>query len=226
MFRYEMHMHTKEASACAWDDIHDMLRRYARLGYAGVVVTNHFIGGNTAVDRSLGWKDLVEQYSRPYYDGQETARQLGIDLLFGIEEGYGGGKEFLVYGVEPGFLLERPFLRGAGVEVWSREVHSAGGVLIYAHPFRQRWYIAEPDAMPDLSLADGVELCNLGNDPAADEKARAAFGGMDMIHTAGSDIHNAKFDTAWGMDFPERIATGAQLAAALKRKDYLLAAER
>lgn len=226
MFRYEMHTHTKEASACAWDDIHAMLRRYAEFGYVGVVLTNHFIGGNTAVDRKLPWEALVAQYCQPYYAGQETARQLGIDLLFGIEEGFGGGKEFLVYGVEPEFLLERPFLRGAGVEVWSREVHSAGGVLIYAHPFRQRWYIAEPDAMPDLSLADGVELYNLGNTPQDNGKAEAVFGGMDMIHTAGSDSHNAKFDTAWGMDFPQRIVTGAQLAAALKRKDYLLAAER
>ena len=226
MYRYELHMHTKEASACAKDDIHAMLRHYASFGFSGVVVTNHFLGGNTCVDRSLPWEEVVAQYCAPYYAGLQTAKELGMDLFFGVEEGYGGGKEFLAYGIEPEFLLERPFLRGADISVWSREVHSVGGLLIYAHPFRDRWYVTDPNAMPDMSLADGVELYNFGNPPEQNEKAVAVFDKVDVIHTAGTDSHNAIFEYAWGVGFSEPVHTQGELVAALKRKEHTLLAER
>ena len=225
MYRYELHMHTKEASACGKADIHAMLRHYHSLGFSGVVLTNHFVGGNTAIDRSLPWEELVSQYSAPYYAGQATAEELGMKLFFGIEEGYGGGKEILVYGVEPEFLLERPFLRNAEVSVWSREIHSVGGLLIYAHPFRARDYIRDPDAMPDMSLADGVELYNLGNTPEQNEKAVAVFGNADVILTAGTDSHNTGFGRAFGVDLPDYAATSAELVAILKEKRHTLAVE-
>lgn len=222
MFRYELHMHTCEASACAHSSIHEMIRAYAAKGFSGAVVTNHFSLGNTCIDRTLPWEEFVRQYSRPYYEGQATARELGFDLLFGVEQGYGGGKEFLVYGFEPEFLLENPQLFDAGADQWSRAVHAVGGVFLYAHPFRSRRYIPDPRSMPDMSIADGVELYNLGNRSEDNAYALDIFGGMDMIKIAGSDSHIADFTDAWGVDFPARIQTGAALAAALKQRDFSL----
>lgn len=222
MFRYELHMHTREASACAHSSVEEMIRGYVIRGFSGAVITNHFIGGNTCIDRGLPWDKLVEAYSRPWYEGQKTARALDFDLLFGVEEGYGGGKEFLVYGIGPEFLLERPFLRGAEVSVWSREVRAAGGVLIYAHPFRDRSYVAEPRKMPDMSLADGVELYNFCNRPEDNALAQEVFGGQDLILTAGTDSHHTEYDDFWGVDLPGRVRTGAELAQALKSRDFRL----
>ena len=117
MYRYELHMHTKEGSACAVDTIEEMIRQYVKIGFSGAAVTNHFIGGNTSVSRDLPWEELISQYSRAYYDGKKVAEKLDFDLLFGIEQGYGDGKEFLAYGFEPEFLKERPFLRNADIQV-------------------------------------------------------------------------------------------------------------
>ena len=222
MYRYELHMHTAEASACARATIHDMIRRYAELGFAGAVVTNHFVGGNTCIDRKMPWEELVMAYSRAYYEGLETARELDFDLLFGVEEGYGDGKEFLAYGFEPEFLLERPFLRKAPVSVWSEELHKVGGFLAYAHPFRRRWYIPEPRVMPELSLADGVEIYNRGNDPEDNGYAAEIFGSMDITRIASSDTHDTGFDDPCGIELSERVRTSAELAKKLHSGDFQL----
>lgn len=223
MYKYELHMHTKEASACSPTGISDMIVRYKQLGFSGAVVTNHFYSGNTCIDRGQLWKDFVTDYCRAYYIGQETAHRLDFDLLFGVEEGYGGGKEILVYGIEPEFLLKRPQLRGADLSVWSAEVRAAHGFIAYAHPFRDRPYIRRPDAMPDLSLVDGIEVYNLCNTPEENEKAAAAFSGSGKSLIAGSDLHNDTFEHACGVMLPQRVSSSAQLAQFLASKQFTLA---
>ncbi len=222
MYLYELHAHSCHGSACGVATIEDLLRHFKGLGYAGLVITEHFLGGNTAVDRTLSWEQIVTDYSYAWREGQTLARELDMDLLFGLEEGYGKGKEFLVYGIEPEFLLERPFLRRAPVEVWSREVHEAGGVLIYAHPFRDRDYITDPLEMPDMRLADGVEIWNRANEPEANARAEAVFGGSGCILTAGSDAHNTTFPNPVGVLLPRRAHTGRALAQMLRSRDFSL----
>ena len=134
-YRYELHMHTKEGSACAVSSVEDMIKQYVKIGFSGAAVTNHFIGGNTCVSRSLPWEELIEQYAKAYTNGRKIAEELDFDLFFGIEESYGNGKEFLAYGFEPEFLLSRPFLRNADLRTWAEEIHSVGGFIAYAHPF-------------------------------------------------------------------------------------------
>ena len=66
-YQYELHMHSREASLCGKGSIHDMIRRYADLGYTGAVITDHFFRGNTCIDRDLPWEAFVDGYSRGYY---------------------------------------------------------------------------------------------------------------------------------------------------------------
>ncbi|MBR4305617.1 MAG: PHP domain-containing protein, partial [Ruminiclostridium sp.] len=74
MYKYELHVHTKEGSACSTTSIHDMIRKYKEQGYTGMAITNHFYGGNTCVSRELDWHDFVMEYARAYYEGLETAK--------------------------------------------------------------------------------------------------------------------------------------------------------
>lgn len=222
MYRYELHMHSREASACAHSSIHDMIRSYQDLGYAGAAVTNHFIAGNTCINRRLPWAEFVNQYSRAYYEGLDTAAKLDFDLLFGVEQAYDTGKEFLVYGFEPDFLVRHPELRDGSAGDWSRAVREIGGFFAYAHPFRQRDYIPDGRTMPDMSLADGVEVYNFCNDPADNAEAARVFGGTDKVIIAGSDLHKAGFANAYGVDLPRRVHTSAQLAEVLRARDFTL----
>ena len=52
MFKYEMHCHTNAISKCAISTPLEMVQAYYEAGFAGVVFTDHFIHGNTTVDRS------------------------------------------------------------------------------------------------------------------------------------------------------------------------------
>lgn len=223
MYRYELHMHTKEGSACAACSIGEMIRRFKEIGFSGAVVTNHFFGGNTSVDRFLPWYDFVNAYARAYYDGLNEAERLDFDLLFGLEEQYGGGKEILVYGIEPDFLAERPQLRGASLRLWSKEVHSVGGFVAYAHPFRDRAYIKNPKEMPDVSLVDGVEVYNFCNTAEENREAAEAFSEKSIVSIAGSDLHNTDFDSAYGVYLPKRVKTSKELAKLLLAGDFRMA---
>ncbi|MBD9097772.1 MAG: hypothetical protein EGP89_02765 [Ruminococcaceae bacterium] len=222
MFRYELHMHSREGSACGQSSIEDMISSYHRLGFAGAAVTNHFLGGNTAIDRTLPWEALIEAYSLAYTRGKEFAKTLDFDLLFGIEQGYGKGKEFLAYGFEPSFLTERPFLRDAELSVWAREIHAVGGYLGFAHPFRVRPYITDPDEMPDMTLADGFEGYNMFNSPEENERAVKLLSAPGKVCTAGSDLHTCSFNRAFGVVFPERVTSSEALAKRLKSGNFSL----
>lgn len=220
MFLYELHMHTSEGSACGKSSIHDMIRFYKDHGFAGAVVTDHFSRGNCRPDRNLPWEEFLNAYCRGYYEGLETAAKLDFDLLFGVEQGYGGGKEFLAYGFEPEFLYARPQLQAAGVAVWSQELRAVGGFLAYAHPFRQRSYIPEPRTMPDLSLADGVEVFNYCNLPEDNALAAETFKAGETILIAGSDLHRSEASGCCGVALPHRVHTSADLARALHENNF------
>lgn len=222
MYKYELHMHTKEGSACAVDTVHDMIKKYKSLGYTGMAITNHFYCGNTSVSRNQTWSEFVMEYARAYYEGQKTAKELDFDLLFGIEQGYGDGREILVYGVEPEFIAERPSLREENLELWSEEIRKAGGFVAYAHPFRNREYIKDPNAVPDLKYVDGIEVHNFCNQPQDNEKAQRIFGNSGTILIAGSDMHSVNFEKANGVLLSRRARTTAELARILLSGDFKL----
>ena len=222
MYKYDLHLHTMEGSACGRSSIHDMIRRLHSLGFSGAVVTNHFLGGNTSVDRSLPWDEAVRQFSVAYEEGKKTAKELDFDLLFGLEQGYGNGKEFLCYGITPQFLYDRPFLRSNDLALWYKEVHEAGGFLAFAHPFRDRGYITNPDEMPNLSLCDGIEAYNFCNLAEENEKAFSAFSKTDRVLIAGGDHHADSLPASFGVAFSERVRTEKELAKRLFARDFTL----
>lgn len=223
MYLYELHMHSMEASRCASSSIHDMIRRYKEIGFSGAVVTNHFTGGNTSIDRELPWDKLAEEYCACYYDGLKTARELDFDLLFGVEQGYARGKEILVYGIEPQLMMEHPELRAADLPIWSRVVRSAGGFIALAHPFRSRYYIPDPMAMPDrLDLVDGFEAYNRCNAPGENREAMERISPTGLIAIAGSDWHDTNFNAANGVALQHRVRTSRELARLLKAGDFEL----
>ena len=65
-YLYDTHVHTSEGSACGQNTGAEMARAYQKAGYTGIVVTDHFFYGNTAADRSLPWKEWVEQFCKGY----------------------------------------------------------------------------------------------------------------------------------------------------------------
>ncbi len=222
MYLYELHQHTVGVSACAYDTPEETVRELKRAGYAGMVLTNHFYHGNSGVRRQQTWEDFVRPYEQAYAQAKAAGDQLDFDVLFGIEEGVGGGKEVLIYGITPQFLYDHPDLRRCDLETLYALVHAAGGLVVQAHPFRVRDYIAAPwEELPSAFL-DGVEVYNACNDDLSNLRAQQFAEVHDLIPVAGSDAHEADTPYRAGIVCEHRIRTNEQLVDVLLNGDYTL----
>lgn len=186
-YLYETHMHTCQASACGVSTGAEQARFYSELGYAGVFVTDHFLGGNTRVPRDRPWRERIDQFCSGYEDALIEGQKRGLDVFFGWEQNY-EGDEYLIYGPDKAWLLAHP-----DIEHWSRrkqleEVHKAGGAVIQAHPFRDRDYIRYILLGP--KYCDGIEVANTFNHRYCDLCALHYAQVFDLFTTAGSDNHN------------------------------------
>ncbi len=208
-YLYETHMHTSEGSACASSTGAEMARAYAQAGYTGIIITDHFVYGNTAVDGSLPWSEWVEKFCLGYEHAKEEGEKYGLQVFFGWESGY-GGPEFLVYGLDKQWLLNHPEIKDATVEEQLQLVHAGGGILSQAHPYREAWYIKEIRLYPDF--VDAVEGVNASHSsygkeerhPEFNERALAYAKEHNLPLTAGSDQHSTLM--LWGgMVFPRKL---------------------
>ena len=225
-FLYEMHQHTAGCSACGMDKPEKTVQALHAAGFTGMVLTNHFYHGNTGIKRHQPWEDFVAPYEEAYERAKEVGDELGFHVLFGVEEGVGGGKEVLLYGITPAFLYEHPELQDRGtteerLERLAGLVHDAGGLLYQAHPFRVRDYINRPhEALPTQYL-DGIEAYNACNSDIENARAAAFAQEQGLACIAGSDAHTAKHPR-FGVVFDHPIETEAQLVAALQQQNYTL----
>lgn len=222
MYIYELHQHTTVASACAHETPEEVVRGLKKAGYAGMVITEHFYHGNTAVRRHQAWEDFIRPFEDAYKRAKKEAEKLDFDVLFGIEEGVGGGKEVLLYGITPALLYAHPELRDASLAQLTALVRAEGGLVVQAHPFRVRDYIRAPwEELPSQHL-DGIEVHNACNDPLSNARAQALADKHGLIEIAGSDAHTPQSRGLAGIACEHRIRTEQDLVAVLRDGDYEL----
>ena len=220
LYRYETHCHSNYCSRCAHSSPEELVYAYHQAGFAGLVLTDHFIHGNTCVDPNLPWEQRMQQYYDAYLMAMAAAQPLDFDVIFGIEHAYGGGLEALCYGIDFEFLVSNPDIPELSIDTFAQRVHDYGGLVIQAHPYRYGgWEIQFPS-----DILDGIEVYNAGNAPEKNQMAMELVTGTNLILTSGSDLHHInepKLGTA-GITLPYRIHTGKELVAALKQKDHRL----
>lgn len=222
MYLYETHCHCSQCSACAQSHSRELVRAYKAAGYAGLVLTDHFIFGNTAVDRALPWEERMRAYYSAYEEAKAEGDALDFDVIFGIEHAYGAGKEALLYGLDLAFLLRNSDLPEISFDELTRRVKEYGGLVIMAHPYRNRSYV-DMSVQPREELLDGIELFNAFDGPGEDLQAlELAKRHPEYILTSGGDVHRAQCQQigAAGLWFPQRVRTGTQLVEALKARNY------
>ena len=218
---YETHCHSAQCSACAKSSAQMLVYAYHNAGYAGLVLTDHFIYGNTAVPQDLPWEERIKRYYAAYLDAKAVADPLDFDVIFGIEHAYGDGKEVLIYGVELDFLLANPDIPDLTLDEFVDRIHKAGGIVIQAHPFRDRYYV-NMAVGPRTDIVDGIEVYNACNKPGEDPQALALLEQKDFIATAGGDIHKDSDERIGhaGVVLPHRVKTSKEFADALKERSH------
>lgn len=202
-YTFETHMHTSEVSACALSSAADMARFYKNLGYRGIVVTDHFFNGNTAITSYLPWEKKIELFCRGFENAKSEGDRIDLRVFFGWEYCY-HGTEFLTYGLDKEWLLTHPEVMNWGVEEYLKRARADGGFIIHAHPFRQAPYIWKTRLFPGHT--DAVEAINMRNpDTAYDQRAYHYAAEHDLIMTSGSDAHDTDTLPGGGIRFAKDI---------------------
>jgi len=214
-YRYETHMHTKEASACAVSTGAEMVKAYYRAGYSGVIVTDHFFNGNSAVPACLPWKERVEMFCSGYENALQEAKKLDFHVFFGWEYS-DNGADFLTYGLDRDFLLAHPDMLSWPIEKYLRIVRECGGFVSQAHPYREAWYIRKIRVFPEH--VDAIEVRNASHtNPRYDEQALELANKFSLCQTGGSDAHSADRLPGGGMEFDHELLTIEDFIQAVKK---------
>ena len=228
-FKYETHLHTCEGSACGTSHGKEYIEVYKKLGYAGIFVTDHFFGGNTAVPFDLIWEERVKLYCSGYEAALAEAEKSNkadggnFQVFFGIEQTF-DGDDYLIYGLDKAWLLKHPQVETMNHTELFNAVNMAGGLMIQAHPFRMRDYIQAIHIHPrDIH---GVEIYNGGNKPEENQLAQMYAKTYDFPVTSGSDIHNVSCaptmpngNPIGGMEFETQLENVADYVKRIKNKE-------
>lgn len=194
-YKYESHMHTWPVSQCGKAAVQEALTFYKAIGYDGVFITNHFIGGNINYDHNAPYEEQLDFFLTDYYEGLKIGKEIGIKVFFGVElaqlfpNGHWGGTDFLVYGLKPSWYREHPEIVTLEKPQALDIIREAGGLVIQAHPYRKDSYIEWIRLYP--WNIDGAEVLNASR-PDFESRMGLAFAeAYGLLKTAGSDNHKA-----------------------------------
>lgn len=210
-YLYETHLHTNLASACAHNSSIEMVDAAAEAGYSGIIITEHNWYGNTSV-REKSWERWVDAFVKGYTIAKDYTKNTDFDVFWGYEAGY-NGTEFLIYGITPTWLKEHPEIIDASVKEQYDLIHSAGGIVVHAHPFREEFYIPKIRLFPDyVDAVEGINATHSNsksfshNNPNFDKSAIEYARANNLPITAGSDIHTTNL-LGGGVAFKERLSS-------------------
>jgi predicted metal-dependent phosphoesterase TrpH len=215
-YLYETHMHTSKVSACASSTPAEQARAYKDRGYAGVIVTEHFINGNSVCPKNLPWKEKMNFYMSGYEETAAEGAKCGLDVFFGLEFTI-RGSDFLTYGIDKDFLLANPGMDKLPIEKYVDLVRKYGGYLAQAHPYRDEWYIERRfPVAPDL--LDGVEVYNASMNKPTNDKALEFANIHGLPVQAGSDSHVKNFPAPSGVALADKAETIFDIINAIKER--------
>jgi hypothetical protein len=187
-------MHTSEVSACAVSTAAEQVRAYKARGYAGIIITDHFINGYSTCPKKLPWDKKMKHIISGYDEAKKAGKKYGLDVFLGWEFTI-KGSDFLTYGLGLDFLTAHPGIDRFPIEKYSAVVRENNGFLAQAHPFRDSWYIENKfPAAPHL--VDSIEVYNANDSAESNKKALAYAKKHNLPIQAGSDahgIHNSRY---------------------------------
>lgn len=206
MYHYETHLHTREASACAITSAAEYPAFYKSQGFDGIFITDHFFNGNCAIPRHLNdWERMINEFCRGYEIAKVAGDAIDFPVFFGWEANF-QGDEFLIYGLDKDWLMNHPDILSYNRTKQYDIIRQDGGLVVQAHPFRERSYINTIRLNP--YTCDAMEAYNSGNPDWQNHNAEIYCTENNIFMTAGSDIHSTASlsgSSLYGMSFDTPI---------------------
>ncbi len=212
MFRYEMHLHTRETSPCGKVKGKEIVRLYKEKGYDGIVVTDHYNLMFFGSFSKMKWSDKVDMYLKGYRNALNEGRKLGMSVLLGMEIRLRFNfNEYLVYGFDEEFLFNNPKLYHMSLRKLSALVKKHNFVIYQAHPYRIGMTRCKREYIDGIEVYNGNPRHNSRNDKA---KEYAKVHNLKTI--SGSDFHRIEDAGRGGVILPYNPNNGAELAKILR----------
>ncbi len=214
-YKYEIHCHTKETSRCAKISAEELVKKYKKNGYSGVVITNHYSPMTFSLKQQFNKKDADEHFLKGYneakkYETDDFTVLLGMELRF-----YATVNDYLIYGIDENFLFKSPFLLPLYLKKVKKLLKKSNCILIQAHPFRPYIRRANP------KLIDGAEVHNGKSSKEENENALIWANEKNLkIKTGGSDCHRESGACKSGIITTEPIKTNDDLLRILRNGDF------
>ena len=203
----ETHAHTAEISMCSELSAAQLVRLVAEHGYGAVVITDHFLAGQT---ETLAQRNA---FARGYRLALAAGEAWGIAVLPGMELRFAGEgvEDYLVFLPDPELMVSLPGLTAMTPSSF-RDLADAQGMLVYqAHPFRPGQRAASPKALHGVEVHNGNPNHNSANARAL---AYAQRHGLAML--SGSDLHEARGVRRGGIWVPREALTPSTFVAYLR----------
>ncbi|MBQ7060025.1 MAG: PHP domain-containing protein [Firmicutes bacterium] len=216
-YRYDLHVHTYEGSACAKSLAAELADFYKEKGYAGVVVTDHFFRGNTRVDRSLPWPEWLKGFKEGYEKMKARGDEIGLSVFYGWEYSF-EGIDFLTFGLDNDWLLAHPEVKDMDIVDYLTLARESGAYIIHAHPFFEARYIPYIRLLPHH--VDAVEVCNAPKRGFFNDRAMEYATAYDLTKTGGSDCHGTHWKVMSGIELSHPVSSIQELIAALRAREH------
>lgn len=176
MIAFDLHVHTRKYSDCSFIGPEDLIAQAVEMHLDGIAITEH----------GMRWPE------KEFTELRRLADPSGIVLLNGQEIYTANGKnemegEFLVFGVQQSLTGQY------SAEKLIEKVHSEGGVVIAAHPYKlsrngRSHYYGTGDRVYKLQI-DAIELCHPDHGDLAVNKVHKVMSKLGIPGTGGSDAH-------------------------------------
>jgi len=224
MFLYDTHVHTSEISPCGQGSAAQQVRAAKKLGYTGIIITDHLVQHYGNCPDDLPWPERAHFQKTSYMAAKEEGDRIGIDVFFGWEYTHWHnipGVDILTYGLDVDFLLAHPKLFTYNIQEYSAAVREAGGYLAQAHPYRPDRNRAFDIKGFNPTLFDGAEIFNASEPKENNANALAYANEFNLHKQSGSDSHALGRKLKGGVWLEKRAKSIHDIIAAIKNNAKL-----
>ena len=185
-YRIELHAHSSPVSRCSEAPVPDLIATYAKLGYHGLVLTNHFLTDYATCMRGRTVEEGIGIWLNDYREAVKIGREHGLRVYLGAEIRFTeSDNDYLIFGLTEKMLTEIYGYLPYGVENFRGKYPMPDSVFIQAHPFR--------DGMTDVdpAILDGIETFNMHPGQKSRNAVVNLYAGEENfgIRIVGSDFH-------------------------------------
>ena len=201
-FLYDPHTHTSETSRCGHLPAAEVVDRYVKQGFTGLVVTDHRHPEYLSrIDTQHNWDAVMDHYLSGYRASKKRGDEVGFDVILGAELRFPeNDNDYLVYGIDEQWLRSNPYMCCMSAVEFFAKFHDQV-LIIHAHPYRDGNKEVFESAVHGSEIINGNPRHENGNELALDLCRRHP----GFFRLAGSDTHQAGDEGQAGIILPERV---------------------